>query len=499
MKIEKAQIRNFCSLKDVTIFPKNILAIIGRNNSGKSNIIKALDLFFHPSIKKVNEECFFNKKTEDPIEIIITFNKLSDWEKDKFKNWIDEDKLRIGREVVFANDSVKINHLAFKTVPEVEWLQEDEIKGKNIEEWWKNKEKLVVGEVHFKEKLGTSKLNVGEWKDIVKRFTEENKDEIRWIKKRNKNPKGYSGVLSGALPEFIYVPAVRDVSDEAKVTKTNPFGQLLNSVLDKISEAHIEDLSERIKEIEKLLNRSGGKERIEGIGKIEGQLSKLMSEIMDCDIEIEMNVPELRTVFGGARIFVNDGIRTAIETKGHGLQRSMIFTILRAYAELTHKKKAEERAGERSTIFTIEEPEIYLHPQAQRTFMSVFRDIASNNDQVIYSTQSSLFVDIKHFDEICIMRREKRGPSYESYAFQLPISRLLDDLKARKGVEGTKESICELYSHAFNPVVNEGFFADKVVIVEGLSEQYSLPIYAASVGYDCDRANVAVVNLDGKD
>lgn len=35
---------------------------------------------------------------------------------------------------------------------------------------------------------------------------------------------------------------------------------------------------------------------------------------------------------------------------------------------------------------------------------------------------------------------------------------------------GREEGIREQYSHAFNPMITEGFFADKVVIVEG-SEQ----------------------------
>ena len=39
----------------------------------------------------------------------------------------------------------------------------------------------------------------------------------------------------------------------------------------------------------------------------------------------------------------------------------------------------------------------------QRTLMKVFRDIASGTDQVFYSTQSSLFVDIAHFDDIILL------------------------------------------------------------------------------------------------
>jgi len=130
--------------------------------------------------------------------------------------------------------------------------------------------------------------------------------------------------------------------------------------------------------------------------------------------------------------------------------------------------------------------------------MSVLREIARERDQVIYSTQSSLFVDISHFDEICIMRREKREERYESYPTQLLMSTMIEDLKARKGIDATEEGMREQYSHAFNPMINEGVFADKVVVVEGPSEQYALPIYADALGYDLNRNNVSVVHSDGK-
>jgi predicted ATP-dependent endonuclease of OLD family len=96
------------------------------------------------------------------------------------------------------------------------------------------------------------------------------------------------------------------------------------------------------------------------------------------------------------------------------------------------------------------------------------------------------------------MRREKKEESYESYPTQLLMSTMIEDLKSRKGVDATEEGIREQYSHAFNPMINEGFFADKVVIVEGPSEQYALPIYADALGYDLDRNNISVVHSGGK-
>lgn len=217
---------------------------------------------------------------------------------------------------------------------------------------------------------------------------------------------------------------------------------------------------------------------------------------MDCDIEIEMPMPELREVFSGVRIYANDGVRTTIEAKGHGLQRSMIFTILRAYSELSNISDGQET--QKNTIFIFEEPELYLHPQSQRTLMKVFRKIASGKDQVVYSTHSSLFMDIRYFDEICIMRREKIRDMHKSYPTQLTMNAMLVDLKVRKNIEGSEEGIREQYSHVFNPIINEGFFADKVIIVEGASEQYSFPIYSDALNYNFDKNNISIVHTDGK-
>jgi len=501
MKIQKIEIKNYRSLNNLIVYPKDILALVGRNNSGKSNLIKALELFFEGSIRLISDECFYNHKTEDPIEISITFGQLSDWERTQFEPWMmDGDKLVVGREIVCtgAESPYTINTLATIKVPEPEWLRDDVIDSEKIVEWWAKKDDLRINDLDFGVELGTAKPTVTKWREAAKKFLEDHRDEIPRKEEKRKNPKGYPGVLKGALPEFIYIPAVRDISEEAKVTKTNPFGQLINSVLEKISEEQKDIISKQLVEIEKRLNRSEAGERITAIKEIEIRLNELMAELMDCDIEIEMTMPQLKEVFAGAKIYADDGLRTTIETKGHGMQRSMIFTILRAYASLSHVRKAAEKAGERSTIFAIEEPELYLHPQSQRTLMSVFRDIASGRDQVIYSTQSGLFVDISHFDQICIMRREKKDEGYESYPTQLLMSAMIEDLKVRKGVDATEEGIREQYSHAFNPMINEGFFADKVVIVEGPSEQYALPIYADALAYDLNRNNVSVVHSDGK-
>lgn len=499
MKIRKLEIRNYRSLRDVAICPQDVLALVGRNNSGKSNVIRALELFFEPTTRLVDQECFHCNDESQPIEIVVTFEGLTAWEQEQFAPWMNDGRLVVGRQVVCeAEGSYSVKTVAHMRIPEPDWLRVDEISRDRIDEWWAERDQLTLGALDFVAKLGSSKPSVKKWKEAIEEFTGQYPDDIPWIEERRENPKGYPGVLKGALPQFIHVPAVRDISEEAKVGKANPFGQLVNSILEKVSDENKQQIARQLEEVKKLLNRGEAGERLDQIERVEERLNKLMGELMDCDVEIEISVPQLSQVFAAAKIYADDGTRTSVETKGHGLQRSMILTILRAYAELTHTAKAGDRAEQRSTIFAIEEPELYLHPQCQRTLMSVLRDIAMGNDQVIYSTQSNQFVDIGHFDEICIMRREKRDGTYESYATQLPISHITTDLKTRTGKDAAGESIREHYSHAFNPMINEGFFADKVAIVEGPSEQYSLPIYADGLGYNLDRNNVSAVDCGGK-
>jgi len=497
LKIIKIEIKNFKSLKNVTIVPNNILALVGQNNSGKSNVLKALEFFFKASTNLINEDSFYNHDFEEHISIFITFHHLSEWEIEKFEPFINNNKLIVGRRVNLEDNSYKINNFVLLEVPEQEWLQTGEVSGTKITEWWRIKDNLIVEGLDFGKELGTTKPTVGIWKEKIDEFIVTNRKKIPWKNIELKNPTGLDGALKGALPEFIFIPAVRDISEEAKVSKNNPFGSLINSMIDKISSSKLEDVSTDLEEIGDKLNKKGGEKRISEIGDIEEKLTDLISEFMECEVEIEIPMPKINDIFNKAKIYADDGIRTSIETKGHGMQRYMIFTILRAYVEILHFKKAEDRANERSTIFAIEEPELYLHPQSQRTLMSVLKDIANGPDQVIYCTHSNLFVDIGFFDNICILKRIKDGVSYHSIPTQLQVKNLLDDLKVR-GIDGTEEGIRNQYLNAFNSRINEGFFAKKVVIVEGASECYMLPIYAHLLGLNLDKNDISVVHSHGK-
>jgi len=249
MKLTRLRILNFRSCRDVTLEIGGMHALVGANNSGKSTVLRALGFLFNPSTKTLNEESFWNKGTNLEIRVEAVFSDLREKEKKALGAYLKPDgtfhmarSARIGAksgesesESEQGEDKLAIGQHYKKPVPEAEWLQESCINGNTIKEWWKSKDQMVAGGVSFADFLGGSKApTVGDWKDKAKQFVTENADKVPMTDAWIDNPKGYANVLKGTLPFFVLVPAVRDVTEESKGTKSSPFGKLLFAILDTI-------------------------------------------------------------------------------------------------------------------------------------------------------------------------------------------------------------------------------------------------------------------------
>ena len=517
MKLASLRIQNFRSCREIALEIGGMHALVGANNAGKSTVLRALEFLFNPSTKSLNDESFWNKDTSLEIKVEAIFSELTEDEVEGLSPYLKPDgTFHIARTARYGakgedaegdpdqtEDKIEIAQHYKKPIPEPDWLQESKINGTSVTEWWNIKDTLIVGDVSFGDFLGSTKPKVGDWKEKAKDFVIANADKIPMQDTWVDNPKGYAGVLKGNLPFFVLVPAVRNVADESKGTKSSPFGKLLYAILNTVTEDKRTKIEGMLGEVAKQMNRSGGDDRLPLIAETEKQLNTLLNDFfIGCDLEIEFETPSLEVLLTTPRLYVDDGFKNTVENKGHGLQRAVIFTILRRYAE--HMISTDGK--KRSLILAVEEPELYMHPQAQRTIRKVFRKMAEGNDQVLFSTHSSLLVDVAYFDEI--IRMEANYEQFEgkksvvSSAWQLTMPELINDLESRQpSVKGsiTDASMRERYSHAYNPRRNEGFFATKIILVEGATEEYCLPIYA-DVLEDCefDPKGISVVECGGK-
>ena len=77
MKLEQFTISNFRNAKAITITCGSCHAIVGGNNAGKSTLLRALDLFFNPSKRRISEESFWKKDTTREIRVEGIFGEMS--------------------------------------------------------------------------------------------------------------------------------------------------------------------------------------------------------------------------------------------------------------------------------------------------------------------------------------------------------------------------------------------------------------------------------------
>ena len=131
-------------------------------------------------------------------------------------------------------------------------------------------------------------------------------------------------------------------------------------------------------------------------------------------------------------------------------------------------------------VLLIEEPELYLRPQAQRYLYRLLREFALAGNQAIYSTHSPAFLNVTRLDELVFV---DRLPRTGTRALQpQPVS---DEVDFRVMTE-------------FDAARSELFLARAVVLVEGWTEKLALPFVFAALRHDVDREAISIIECGGK-
>ena len=131
-------------------------------------------------------------------------------------------------------------------------------------------------------------------------------------------------------------------------------------------------------------------------------------------------------------------------------------------------------------LLLIEEPELYLRPQAQRYLYRLLHEFARSGNQVIYTTTAPAFLNVARLDELAVVARHaETGTSVR----QAPA------LGAPEGFRAMSE---------FDAERGELFLADVAVLVEGRTEKLALPHVFRLRGIDVDQLGVSIVECGGK-
>lgn len=504
MRLAQLSITNYKALRDVTIPLSHFGCLIGENNSGKSSFLQALSLFFSGS--KLAAIHFFDES--QPIRIAMTFEEISDAD---LARLVEEHRTRVARIIkngrlvlvrVYGTDGK--SSLFYNTlIPNEARFSAESlaalVKGQRPGQAFVNR---VVE--NFPELDGYVDTTMNQ--DSMKLKIQELADSLPDDQKTATDqplPTGIDKSIVPMLPDPIYIPAVKDLADDIKTTESTPFGKILAILLQAV-EPKLPDAQRLFDELNSKLNRvqqSDGTivdERLDEVKLIESTVEKYVREsFADVDLRITIPPPELKTVFSSARIYANDGVDGLIETKGDGLRRATVFSILRSYVELKDKlapapSPDEEaapvpepvppqvQAAPASYLLLFEEPELFLHPKAQHILFDALRVFAKEH-HVLVTTHSPMFFG-PGATETFVKLRKVSDPviAPRPFAQAQPVD--LTDM----GAKDQFQIICFENNNA-------AFFAETVVLVEGDSEYLLMPHIAKTLNPGWDVAKVPVV------
>jgi len=131
-------------------------------------------------------------------------------------------------------------------------------------------------------------------------------------------------------------------------------------------------------------------------------------------------------------------------------------------------------------LVLIEEPELYLRPQAQRYLSRLLRSLAAAGNQVVFSTSAPAFLNVGRLEELVFVTHDPDAGVRAHQPAPLAVEpdfRLLTEFDAER---------------------SELFLARAALLVEGATEKLVFPLVFRALGHDPDREGVTIVECGGK-
>ncbi len=136
--------------------------------------------------------------------------------------------------------------------------------------------------------------------------------------------------------------------------------------------------------------------------------------------------------------------------------------------------------GLSGAVVLVEEPELYLRPQAQRYLARQLRCLAESGNQVIFSPHSPAFLNVSRLEELVLVDNDRERGTNVFQPGPLPAG---DDFRTMSEFDAER---------------GELFLARVAVLVEGRTEKLALPHVFRALGHDPDREAISIVECGGK-
>jgi putative ATP-dependent endonuclease of OLD family len=354
MKLASFSVLNYRSIvKTEKLLLAESTVLIGPNNEGKSNILHALVTSLTILTRLASPVRFVQSRSAKGEVSKYIYRGLYDW----------DDDFPVSKQEKQPN-GVSVFKLEFI-------LSESE-------------------RTSFKSRIGSSlngtlpiELTVG--KDVaLLRITKQGKGAATLLKKADKICLFVSRLL-----DHVYIPAIRTADSAKKVVNGMLERELAQLEGDPEYQAAIEEIAKIQKPV---------------LEKMEASIQKTLREFLPnvVNVTISMASEDRYRALRRCSITIDDGVPTALERKGDGVQSLAALSLMR--------HASETNAGNKDIILAIEEPESHLHPRAIHQLKNVISDIATKG-QIIMTTHCPLFVDRVNVGSNIIVTKNRAVPA----------------------------------------------------------------------------------------
>jgi putative ATP-dependent endonuclease of the OLD family len=475
MYISKIHIKGFRNFKDKEIFFNDgVNVIIGHNNAGKTNLIRAIALVIDLQSPKKLDVDDFNKNINleeiktSPPQISVSLN---------FRQSQNED--------LNSDDLVTVGNWLTKLNPPYE--------------------ALLTYEFFLPEKENESYVSLlEEAKDLRKAWQIIKHDFIRLYVYRifggDVNLRNTADSDSLQKFDFQFLDAIRDVERDMFSGRNTLLKEVLDFFMDyEVKNDHTKDINVRKAEI-KQKKRSFSEEAdallislqtrmMEGKKQILAYAKETGASFNQADPNFEGSISDVE-MFAALKLIVEyeTGIKIPATHNGLGYNNLIFMSLLLAKMQVNSDGSYLGSNAKVFPILAIEEPEAHLHPAMQYKFLKFLRenkDVQRKVRQIFVTTHSTQITSAVSLDEIICLHYEN-----SNLAVAYPGKVFPDDNIGKKA---------KAYVQRFlDATKSDMLFAQKVILVEGLAEQLLLSTLAKYIGKPLENDHITVINVGGR-
>lgn len=479
MYISKIQINNFRNFKNKEIeFNDGVNVIIGHNNAGKTNLIKALSLVIDSTNSKRLEVDDFHKnvtlaelKSAPPkISISITIKKGKEEEPDDLvtiSNWLT--KLDSDYEAVLTYEFFLPEKKIEEYITEMSSIDNDDDKA--MVKAWKILNHNFIRYYVFKIWGG----------DIINQATADS-ESLQKI-------------------DFQFLNAIRDVERDMLTGRNTLLREVFDFFMDyDIKIDTTKDTNTKYQEIKAKKVAFSEKADIlvedlasrieEGKNEILSYAKKTGASFNKANPNFEGSISE-NEMYSVMKLIVEyeTGIKIPATHNGLGYNNLIFMSLLLAKMQVNADINYLDTNAKVFTTLAIEEPEAHLHPAMQYKFLKFLNENKEEKKvrQIFVSTHSTHITSAVSLDEIICLHNEN-GETKVGYPSKVFVNE--DELINEKSKKYVQRFL--------DATKSDMLFAQKVLFVEGIAEQLLMSIFANYLDESLEDNHVAIINVGGR-